>query len=542
MPTRAPTAPRFTSTALASLGLAALLSGCGGGGSDTRVPTVSAGASCELTYTITQSPLLDGAGDPLLDQYWHLRNTGQSGGTAGEDLRARDAWTVSRGTGVRVAVVDDAIEIVHPDLQPNVVEGASRSYRPGNVGSPWPLPCRAESDDHGTAVAGLVLSRDGNGIGGAGVAPRASLVAYDALASGTDLDIADALTREPQANAIYQNSWGSPDDGQLHPVEASFHSAIEQGIATGRGRRGNLYVFPAGNGGCFALDRDGNCQVDNANLDGYVNRRGVIAVCAVDDRGRRPAYAEPGANLLVCAPSSGATENVRTTGLRGSYRSNFSGTSASTPMVSGVVALMLSVNPSLTWRDVRLILAETARRNDPDDPGWSVGPAGLAFNHHYGFGVADASAAVKRAMSWISVGGSDSLRTCNAELRAPGLAIPDAPADGSAASPVVDTVSLAGCGITRIEFVEVRLTAPHTYSGDLAVRLVSPSGTTSVLADPRVCLGSGSNPCGAYADWTFGSARHLGEPADGAWRLEITDRSPLDTGTFQRWSLVVHGR
>ncbi len=543
MLTRAQTAPRFRSTVLAGIGLAAAaLSGCGGGGDESRPATVSAGASCELSYTITQSPVLEGVADPLIDGYWHLRNTGQTGGVAGEDLRARDAWTLTRGAGVRVAVVDDAIEIVHPDLKPNLVEGASRSYRPGNVGSPWPLPCQAAVDDHGTAVAGLVLSRDGNGLGGAGVAPRASLVAYDALASGTDADIADALTRDPLTNAIYQNSWGSPDDGQLHPVEASFHAAIEQGISTGRGGRGNVYVFPAGNGGCYAADRDGTCQDDNANFDGYVNRRGVIAVCAVDDRGRSPRYAEPGANLVVCAPSSGSTGNVRTTALQGGYRTDFSGTSASTPMVSGVVALMLSVNPALTWRDVRLILAETARRNDPDDPGWSTGPGGYGFNHRYGFGVADANAAVKRATSWNSVGGSAQLRTCTAEPRAPGLPIPDAPVDGSAPTPVSDTVTLAGCDITRIEFVEVSFAASHTYSGDLAVRLTSPSDTTSELAQSRICLGTGSNPCGNYADWTFGSMRHLGEPANGAWRLQVTDRSPLDTGTFQRWRLVIHGR
>jgi kexin len=520
----------------------AAVGGCSSGDGDGGgPPTVSAGPSCELSYVLTDSPLLFGA-DPLLAQQWHLQNTGQTGGTPGEDLRALAAWQSTRGAGVRVAVVDDAVEIVHPDLRPNLVEGASRSYRPGNRGSIWPLPCLASIDDHGTAVAGLVLSRDGNGIGTAGVAPRASLVAFDALASGQDADIADALVRDAQVNSIYQNSWGSPDDGRLHPAAPAFHAAIENGIATGRGGRGAVYVFPGGNGGCFARESaTGRCQDDNANFDGYVNGRGVIASCAVDDRGRRPWYGEPGANLMVCAPSSGDVPNVVTTALRGEWRDDFSGTSASTPMVSGVVALMLSINPELTWRDVRLILAQTARRNDPTDSGWVAATDGLAFNHKYGFGVVDAAAAVARAASWVSVGGSSRLVTCTSAPRAPALPIPDAPAAGDP-TPAADAVSIAGCGITRIEFVELVFAASHTYSGDLRIRLTSPAGRVSELAESRICGGGGSDPCGAFANWTFGSVRHLGEAADGTWTLSVTDMSPLDEGRIDRWSLRIHGR
>jgi hypothetical protein len=73
------------------------------------------------------------------------------------------------------------------------------------------------------------------------------------------------------------------------------------------------------------------------------------------------------------------------------YRSDFSGTSASTPMASGAVALMLAANRALTWRDVRLILAATARKNDPDntdpDLGWVTGTGGRRdFSPLYGFG------------------------------------------------------------------------------------------------------------------------------------------------------------
>jgi len=543
---RACAAAPARSIRLALLAGAVAFHGCGGTGdvgSGVAPPTVvSAGSGCELSYTLTDSPVLSGP-DPLLARQWHLRNSGQNGGMPGQDLRALEAWQVTRGAGVRVAVVDDAVELVHPDLRPNMVDGASRSYRSGNRGSPWPVPCSSAIDDHGTAVAGIVLARDGNSLGGAGVAPRASLVAYDALSSSLDGDIADALTRDAQSNSIFHNSWGSPDDGRLHPTEASFVAAIENGIANGRGGRGSIYVFPGGNGGCYVRSStDGACQVDNANFDGYVNKRGVLTICAVDDVGRQPWYGEPGANLLVCAPSSGDRPvGVTTTGLRGAYRSDFTGTSASAPMASGVVALMLAVNPELSWRDVRLILARTARRNDPADPGWAANADGLAFNHKYGFGVIDARAAVAAAARWPSVGGTASMITCAIAERSPGLAIPDAPSAGDP-TPVSDTVTVADCGIRRIEFVELTLTAAHTYSGDLRIRLTSPGGLVSELADARICAGAGSDPCGPYADWTFGSVRHLDEAADGDWTLTITDMEPLDAGRLERWSLRIHGR
>jgi proprotein convertase subtilisin/kexin type 2 len=547
------------------------LAGCGGGGGGSSTPpavdpgtgsggggtvepkTVSAGPGCDLVYTLTQSAVLTGT-DPLLALQWHLRNSGQTGGTAGEDLRAVDAWGSSRGAGVRVAVIDDAIEVVHADLLPNLVDGASRSYRSGNRGSVWPLPCSSGTDPvtleakevHGTAVAGIVLGRDDNALGGAGVAPRASLVAFDALISRQDADIVDALLRDSALNAIYQNSWGAPDsDGALHAAAPAFAAAIRTGIETGRGGLGSIYVFPGGNGGCFAADLSGNCVSDNANFDGFVNRLGTIAVCAVDHAGRRPWYGEPGANLLVCAPSSGDAKNVVTTTIRGGFRQDFSGTSASTPQVSGVVALMLAANPTLTWRDVRLILAKTARRNDPANPDWEPAAGGRMFSHQFGFGVADARAAVAAATGWSSVGGSAQLKTCTLPERAPGIAIPDAPTDPAIPpTPATDSLNIAAtdCGITQIEYVEVRVTTTHTYSGDLRIRLISPQGAVSRLAESRICKGDGSDPCGAFDGWTFGSSRHLDEPATGTWTLQLADTVELDTGRLEKWSLTLYGR
>ena len=492
--------------------------------------------------------------DPLLYDQWHLQNSGQAGGTPGEDLNVAGpagAWSLGTdGLGVRVAIVDDAIEVVHPDLAPNfsAANGVFFNYRAGAAPGSLPLPYYFE-DDHGTAVAGIVLARNLNAIGGAGVAPRAEMAAYNPLSTSLDADIADALLRDNASTSVYNNSWGSPDNGALNVAEASFVSAIETGIAAGRGGKGSIYVFPAGNGGCYMLQADGSCAGENANYDGYVNQRGVIAACAVDDNGRAPVYAEPGANILVCGRSGNERAGITTTDPQGAYRSDFNGTSASTPTVSGVAALMLQSNPALTWRDVRLIMAKSARKNHPTDPGW-VSYAGLKdFNPKYGFGAVDAAAAVTLAQTWASVGGSAGLTQCSVQRGPNTNSFPKTLPPQNDPDPtraIADAIDLSGCGITKIEFVEVRFTATHTYSGDLAVSLRSPNGLESTLAGARLCdrdRDGFADDCGSYTDWAFGSVRHLDESAAGVWRLHVSDGSPDgDTGTWDAWRLTIWGR
>jgi subtilisin-like proprotein convertase family protein len=209
-------------------------------------------------------------------------------------------------------------------------------------------------------------------------------------------------------------------------------------------------------------------------------------------------------------------------------------------MVSGTVALMLAANPNLTWRDVRLILAQTARRNDSADPGWSTSSFGPAHNHKYGFGVVNAQAAVEAARGWASVGGRATLRSCGPYERMPNVALPDAA--GSRLTPREDSVIVgADCAITRIEYIEVTFTASHTYSGDLRVQLISPRAYVSELANERLCQGDG-DACGAYVGWRFGSVRHLGEPSTGTWRLQVTDAQAEDSGTWNSWSIRFWGR
>ncbi len=458
--------------------------------------------------------------DPLFSRQWHLRNTGQSGGMAGEDIRVTTVWDRFRGSGVVIGIVDDGLQSTHPDLSGRYVSALSYDFN-GNDSNPAP----GAGDDHGTAVAGIAAATGNNGIGVSGVAPAASLAGLRLVAaSTTDAQEATGLTYRMQEIDIYNNSWGPDDTGDnLEAPGPLTRAAFKNGVENGRGGLGSIYVWAAGNG----LEAD-----DNVNYDGYANSRYTIAVTAVDDDGRQAYYAEPGAAILVAAPGGGRTADITTTDRTGSagyasgdYATDFGGTSAATPVVSGVVALMLEANPELSWRDVQHVLVESARKNHAADAGWSLNGAGKWVSHKYGFGMVDAAAAVGLAETWTPVG--EELAVGSGTISV-GRSIPDNNAAGITSSFTVG-------GDISVEWVEVVLSATHSYRGDLEVILVSPSGTESVLAEVRGDAGNN------YSNWTFTSARNWGEEAAGAWTLRVADRSSGDTGTFNSWSLNVYG-
>ena len=547
-----------------------LLAACGGNGDSTSSSSTSAAAqivsgssttvsdtasngnllsspNCTLQYRASNVASAQGD-DPLLAQQWHLKNTGQGNGLVGEDLNVSAAWVSSRGAGVRVAVVDNSLETVHSDLVDNVVPKESHSYRNEQNGYSDPLPCYA-SETHGTSVAGLIAARAGNGVGGVGVAPMAKLVGYNALATNTDADLADALVRDLNKNSVYSSSWGSSDDGLLHPVSSLHELALNTGLRTGRGGLGALYVFAAGNGGCFRTSSDGTvCESDNTNFDGYLTQMGAIVVGAVDRSGRGPRYAEPGANLLISAPGGDSSLGMTTTAIRNGYTQSFVGSSAATPMVSGVIALMLSANPALSWRDVRLILASTARRNNPTHASWRNNLKAQAgqpawFSHRYGYGVVDAGAAVAAVKTWQTVGTSEQLLSCGPFEIDANLSIPDAGGTASAVSSSL-VLSAEQCGLRHLEYVRVQASINHEYSGDLGITLRSPADTDSELANPRHCASSNrdADRCGRFDGWNFASVRHLGESVAGEWRLRVTDVEAGKTGQLVRWSIRFYGR
>ncbi len=455
--------------------------------------------------------------DALINNQWHLINSGQTGGVAFEDINVIDIWDTYKGSSNEVvAIVDDGLEINHEDLYQNIVLGQSYDF--------IDMDEDPTAGDHGTSVAGLVAAKGNNLTGVSGVAPEAGMVGYRLLPNTTEASEASALSKSTQVVDIYNNSWGPVDialtlDGPGELTKA----AIKNGVMTGRGGAGSIYVWAVGNGGELN---------DNGNYDGYANSRYTIAVGATTDQGTEANYSEPCSCLIVSAPSDGGGAGIQTTDRTGAegyeagnYTSTFGGTSASAPIVSGVIALMLQANPELTWRDVQKILALSATQVDPTDNGWAINGAGYAVNHKFGFGLVNAEIAVRMAEHWLSAG-PEIIIDKNAS---PFISIPDNNSTGVSSSINIQES-------INVEYVEVTFTSTdHTFRGDLQIDLISPDGTISILGTPRFDPGTG------YDHWTFGTSMHLHEVSAGLWTLKVTDQFSDDTGTFESWSLKIYG-
>ncbi|MBW2409441.1 MAG: S8 family serine peptidase, partial [Deltaproteobacteria bacterium] len=405
--------------------------------------------------------------DALFPNQWHLNNTGQGNGTPGEDVNITAVWDTFQGSADEViAIVDDGLEIGHEDLAANVLANQSWDYL-GNDPDPT-------GGAHGTSCGGVAAARGFNLIGVSGAAPLAGLVGFRLLGADTDTNEADALTRSNGLIDIYSNSWGPADDGRrLAGPGPLTESALQSGVANGRGGLGSIFVWAGGNG----------YDTDNANYDGYANSRYTIAVAASTNSGVRSAYSEKGANILLNSPSNGGTLDITTvdrTGTDGydpgNYTGTFGGTSSAAPLVSGIIALMIEANANLSWRDIQHILIETAEKNDPTDADWTTNAAGYPINHKYGFGRIDALAAVSAAFNWASAGN---------EVTTQGSSSPNLPVPDNNTTGVQDTITIAGN--IDIEFVEIYFTAAdHPYWGDLEITLTSPSGTQSVLSENHI--------------------------------------------------------
>jgi subtilisin family serine protease len=471
--------------------------------------------------------------DPFLAQQWHL----DRGTFANIDANVFAAWDSAPGAGltgqgVTLSIVDDGLQRGHADLRGNYDAAASFDF---NDGDPDPTPRRYSFEDHGTACAGLAAGVGNNGIGIAGVAYRARLGGIRLIAAPvTDQDEADAFAFRTDLIAIKSNSWGPPDSGRrLEGPGKLASAAIAEAVETGRAGRGSIFVFSAGNG------RE---RGDNSNFDGYSNLRETIAIAAATDEGLPAPYSEPGANLIVAAPSNGGSLGVFTTDLSGDdgynfdglfgeppdldYTSSFGGTSAACPIVAGIAALMLEANPALGWRDVQEILIRSARRLNLFDPGWQLNAAGFFFHHDYGAGLVDAAAAVALARTWENLGPNMKAEQTLAGLRA---AIPDGGEQG------VEFIIHAAARDFRVEHVQLTTNIAHQRRGQLEITLTSPSGMVARLAEPR------PRDKGAHYRWTFLSTQHWGEQARGDWKVRVADRTRGTTGSVLGLTLTLWG-
>lgn len=347
--------------------------------------------------------------NPLLPIQWNINNTGiVTGGVTGADMNVMGAWNMGvTGTGIRVAVIDDGVDLNHPDLQANLLPGYDATQN-NSGGAP------VANNAHGTSCAGIIAAVN-NTIGVRGVANTAQIIPIrmGIVAGGvfntTETRIADCFIQAVSRGAdVISNSWG------LNVPSQQVDQAINNAVNNGRGGLGCVVLFAAGN--------------NNAGIAYPASLPGVIAVGAsspCDTRKRssdNPFLLAPnvqpdatgtscdgenwwgsnfGAGLDVLAPGVliPTTDNVGADGaVAGDYNTSFNGTSSACPNAAAVAALVLSANPTLSGIQVRTILEMTADK---------IG------GYNYQTGVAG-----QPNGTWSTDAGYGRINACNAVIRA----------------------------------------------------------------------------------------------------------------------------
>lgn len=355
--------------------------------------------------------------DTRYGEQWGLSNTGQSGGTTNADADVDLAWEITTGCPeIRTAIIDVGVDRDHQDIAPNLMNGFDlltgtlksingdiyrdelNSPEPGYFdGATWFV-----TDKHGTILAGVIGAKGDNTLGIAGVAYTSKMVPIRYASQLKEMQIgreqtiathsafASAFSIAANNADIICFAWGDGHDNQLHT------DAINNAVSKGRNGLGSIVVVGSGNN-----------NVGTISYPGLLSN--VITVGATDRTDHRSEYSSSegsnyGSELDVCAPG----EDILTTdvlGTRGYDPTEYktiteTSTSLATAFVSGVMALILSAQPTLTATEARYILESTCDKVHPSVynylPNVPGHPNG-SWSNELGYGRVNARAAVEKA-------------------------------------------------------------------------------------------------------------------------------------------------
>ena len=314
--------------------------------------------------------------DPDYPNQWHLKDFATPN-NLGIGIEA--AWSQTTGSPSIVVAVIDTGYTQHPDL-PTPLPGYDFFDNDTDATDPGDA-CNGQPDSwHGTKVAGVIGAKVNNGIGIAGINQQ-SQIQHIRILGPCGGDVADeikairwaagltvaAITTNSTPARVLNLSLGGP--GQCSALE---QSAINDAVAAGA-----IVVVAAGNGG-DDLDLVANSPANCNN---------VITVAATTKSGQRANFSNYGSRVTVSAPG----DAIRTTTV-GGYEL-VSGTSFATPIVSGIVSLMVSAKPNLTYNQTLATLDEPGVVN-PFPAGSRPCSSNIADTNYCGFGIIDAGGAV----------------------------------------------------------------------------------------------------------------------------------------------------
>jgi len=345
---------------------------------------------------------------------WHLKYRADTGQKKDSDVDIRSAWKTTMGSPqVVVAVLDDGVDVDHPNLRDNIVsrpdpndsrdlvgrdffitdDDHPEHFNPRPKRFQYPYDRMAGNDIHGTPCAGVIAAA-GRVDKIFGAAPSCRILPVkvfhaDDLASETR--VADAIAYAAMFADVLSCSWSSPWSSI---IEATLQDAASGAADFKRGLRGTPIFFAAGNEG---QNRVSYPAISDA----------AICVAATTDQANIASYSNRGAEVWISAPSSGGIKGITTTdvsylhrgfntgneaagGEDGMHTNSFGGTSSATPLAAGIAALMLSVNRELTLKEIKEILKDTADKIGPAG-GYSGNPG---HSPAFGYGKVNAGAAV----------------------------------------------------------------------------------------------------------------------------------------------------
>ena len=308
---------------------------------------------------------------------WGLNNTTNPD----IDINICNAWSITEGNGVNVAVLDHGIHKTHNDLNDNI---SSLSYDTQNGRSPSIF---ISGSSHGTHVAGIIGAEKDNNLQVVGVAPKSKIMSISNplyVTQSLSEELANGINWAVQNGAhIINNSWGDQGGSYYNDLHSAvLEDAITNALNNGRNGLGTILVFASGNR-APAIDYPASFHDD------------ALVVGAISSSGNRTNFSGYGNDLDIVAPGKGILSTIQNQGT-----ASLSGTSMAAPHVAGVAALILSVNPNLNVQEVNTIIEETAQKVGDYSYTNTVNKPNGDWNKQMGYGLVNAYQAVLLAQSY----------------------------------------------------------------------------------------------------------------------------------------------